>query len=80
MPFQNQGEVDKTGKPDLDNKIYSKMMGGLYERLNKSDKFGKNDWMTDFQRLYDASKQNQNPDQFLKIFKDFQKTFRQEDM
>jgi len=36
--------------------------------------------MLDFQRLYDASKQNQSPDQFLKIFKDFQKTFRQEDM
>jgi len=43
MPFQSQGGVDKNGKPDLDNKIYSKMMGGLYERLNKSSKFEKND-------------------------------------
>ncbi len=80
MPFQNRGGKNADGTPDLDKKIYNKMMGGLYQRLNKSDDFAKNDWMNDFQRLYDASKQNKNPKEFLEIFKDFQKTFRQEDM
>jgi hypothetical protein len=78
MPFQNTGK-SVNGVPDLDRTIHAKMMRGLYERATKGDARKKNDWMTDFQRLYDASKQNK-PEAFLEVFKSFLRTFSADDM
>lgn len=77
-PYQNVG--DPTDPDDVNNKVYVKAMRELYERATKSDKTALNNWATEIQRLYDASMTNQNPQHFLKIFQDFQKTISAQKM